>query len=104
MNMIGQGWWFIPNLLNNFTVCPRNNLKANSDGSIMLYFQNESAGKDKEANWPPARQSILSTVSSPLKILALDGLHKLIPFSHHILRTGFWLPFSLADEYPGLGL
>ena len=54
MYMIDQGWWFVPNSLNKFTVSPRNNLKTNLDGSITLYFQNESPGKDKEANWLPA--------------------------------------------------
>jgi hypothetical protein len=54
MYMIDQGWWFVPNPLNKFTVSPRNNLKANADGSITLYFQKESPGKDKESNWLPA--------------------------------------------------
>ena len=52
--MIDQGWWFVPNPLNKFTVSPRNNPKFNADGSLTLYFQNESPGKDKEANWLPA--------------------------------------------------
>ena len=54
MYEIDQGWWFVPNPLNKFTVSPRNKLKANPDGSITLYFQNESPGKDKESNWLPA--------------------------------------------------
>ena len=54
MYEINQGWWFVPNRLNKFTVSERNNLKANADGSITLYFQRESPGKDKEANWLPA--------------------------------------------------
>lgn len=54
MYMIDGGWWFVPNPLNKFTVSPRNNLKANPDGSITLYFQADSPGKDKEANWLPA--------------------------------------------------
>jgi hypothetical protein len=54
MYMIDQGWWFVPNPLNKFTVSPRNDLKYNEDGSLTLYFQNESPGKDKEANWLPA--------------------------------------------------
>lgn len=54
MYMIDQGWWFVPNKLNKFTVSPRNDLKYNSDGSLTLYFQTESPGHDKEANWLPA--------------------------------------------------
>jgi hypothetical protein len=54
MYQIDKGWWFVPNPLNKFTVSPRNNLKYNPDGSLTLYFQNESPGKDKEANWLPA--------------------------------------------------
>ncbi|MGB9253261.1 MAG: DUF1214 domain-containing protein [Candidatus Korobacteraceae bacterium] len=49
-----DGWWFVPNPLNKFTVSPRNHLESNADGSVTLYFQNESPGKDKEANWLPA--------------------------------------------------
>ena len=54
MYEIDNGWWFVPNKLNKFTVSPRNNLVANEDGSVTLYFQNESPGSDKEANWLPA--------------------------------------------------
>jgi hypothetical protein len=54
MYEIDQGWWFVPNPLNKFTVSPRNDLKANADGSVTLYFQTESPGKDKENNWLPA--------------------------------------------------
>ncbi|MCC6642701.1 MAG: DUF1254 domain-containing protein [Deltaproteobacteria bacterium] len=54
MYMIDEGWWFVPNALDKFTVSPRNDLKANPDGSITLYFQKDSPGKDKESNWLPA--------------------------------------------------
>ena len=54
MYEIDQGWWFVPNALNKFTVSPRDNLKPNADGSVTLYFQNASPGADKEANWLPA--------------------------------------------------
>lgn len=54
MYEIDNGWWFVPNALNKFTVSPRNDLKYNEDGSLTLYFQNESPGADKEANWLPA--------------------------------------------------
>jgi hypothetical protein len=54
MYQIDQGWWFVANPLNKFTVSPRDNPKFNADGSLTLYFQNESPGADKEANWLPA--------------------------------------------------
>jgi hypothetical protein len=54
MYLIDQGWWFVPNPLNKFTVSLRDNPKFNTDGSLTLYFQNESPGADKEANWLPA--------------------------------------------------
>lgn len=54
MYEIDNGWWFVPNALNKFTVSERDNLKYNPDGSLTLYFQNESPGKDKESNWLPA--------------------------------------------------
>ncbi|WP_424630287.1 DUF1254 domain-containing protein [Bradyrhizobium sp. SYSU BS000235] len=54
MYIIDGGWWFNPNPLNKFTVSPRDKPVPNPDGSLTLYFQNESPGKDKEANWLPA--------------------------------------------------
>jgi hypothetical protein len=54
MYLIDQGWWFNPNSLNKFTVSMRDHPKFNADGSLTLYFQNESPGSDKEANWLPA--------------------------------------------------
>ena len=54
MYEIDQGWWFVPNALNKFTVSPRNDLQYNPDGSLTLYFQHASPGKEKEANWLPA--------------------------------------------------
>jgi hypothetical protein len=54
MYLIDQGWSFVPNPLNKFTVSMRDNPKFNADGSLTLYFQNETPGADKEANWLPA--------------------------------------------------
>jgi hypothetical protein len=54
MYMIDGGWWFVPNPLNKFTVSMRNNPNFNPDGSLTLYFQSDSPGADKEANWLPA--------------------------------------------------
>jgi hypothetical protein len=44
----------VANPLNRFNLSSWMPLKSNADGSFDLYFQNETPGKDKEANWLPA--------------------------------------------------
>jgi hypothetical protein len=44
----------VGNSLNRFAVAGWMPFKFNTDGSLDIYFQNDSPGKDKEANWLPA--------------------------------------------------
>ena len=54
LTMYDTDYFFVANALNRYTLSQRNKLKANPDGSVDLYIQHESPGKDKESNWLPA--------------------------------------------------
>ena len=54
LTMYDASYFFVPNALNRYTLSQRNKFKPNKDGSVDLYIQRESPGKDKEANWLPA--------------------------------------------------
>ena len=70
------GWWFYPNELNKFTVSMRDKPKFNDDGSLTLYFQHESPGDDKKANWLPSPQGdfiLTMRMYWPKTTLAIDS-------------------------------
>jgi hypothetical protein len=54
LTMYNGEYFFVANPLNRYSISPRQNLKANADGSTDLYLQHESPGPDKESNWLPA--------------------------------------------------
>ena len=54
LTMYDANYFFVPNSINRYTVSQRNKFKTNPDGSIDLYIQRQSPGKDREANWLPA--------------------------------------------------
>ena len=54
ITMYDKDYFFVENPINRQSISARQDLKANADGSIDLYIQNESPGADKESNWLPA--------------------------------------------------
>ena len=54
ITMYDKDYFFVPNPINRYTVGSRNKFKTNADGSVDLYIQKDSPGKDKEQNWLPA--------------------------------------------------
>ena len=54
VTLYDQDGFQVPNALNRFAVSSWIPFAFNADGSLDLYFQNESPGKDKEVNWLPA--------------------------------------------------
>lgn len=54
LTMYDEGYFFVANPINRYSISERQNLKTNPDGSVDLYIQHESPGADKESNWLPA--------------------------------------------------
>jgi hypothetical protein len=54
LTMYDTDFFFVPNPINRYDLSQRDAFIANPDGSVDLYLQAESPGKDKEANWLPA--------------------------------------------------
>ena len=64
------------NPIDRFAIGDRDKLAFNPDGSLDLYIQRESAGRDKESNWLPAPASGSFTMNLRLywpKAEVLDG-------------------------------
>jgi hypothetical protein len=52
----------VENPINRYSLGSDNDLKKNKDGSITIYLQKDSPGKDKESNWLPTPAGPLYTV------------------------------------------
>jgi len=78
LTMYDGDFFFVPNAINRYDLAQRDKLVANPDGSIDLYIQAESPGKDKETNWLPAPKGkflLVMRIYSPRKTppSILDG-------------------------------
>jgi hypothetical protein len=54
ITLYDSGGYQVPNALNRFAVSSWMPFKYNGDGSLDLYLQDATPGKEKEANWLPA--------------------------------------------------
>ncbi|MEK2687444.1 DUF1254 domain-containing protein [Bdellovibrio sp. GT3] len=54
LTMYNSNQFFVKNPINRFAIGDRDKLRLNRDGSLDIYLQASSPGKDKEANWLPA--------------------------------------------------
>ena len=54
LTMYDTDFFFVPNAIHRYDLAQRNKLVSNPDGSVDMYLQAASPGKDKDANWLPA--------------------------------------------------
>ncbi|WP_413991952.1 DUF1254 domain-containing protein [Labrys okinawensis] len=54
ITMYDEGYFFVANPIDRYSISARQDLKANPDGSVDIFIQNKSPGADKESNWLPA--------------------------------------------------
>ncbi len=54
LTMYDNDLFFVPNAIDRYNLSQRDTFVTNPDGSVDLYIQADSPGKDKEANWLPA--------------------------------------------------
>jgi hypothetical protein len=54
----GKDRYLVDNPIRRYAIGDRSNLKYNADGSLDLYLNSESPGKDKEANWLPIPKDV----------------------------------------------
>jgi hypothetical protein len=76
-----KGNFYERNVLDRYAIAPWMPLKFNADGSLDLYLQAESPGKDRESNWlptPPGPFNLTLRNYFP-KETAYDGTYKVPP-------------------------
>ena len=81
LTMYNAESFFVENPINRYNIAAWMPLKYNKDGSLDVYIQRESPGKDKQANWLPAAEGAFSVTMRIYwpKPEALDGSWKPSP-------------------------
>jgi hypothetical protein len=54
LTMYDEQMFFVANPINRYSMSLRANPKFESDGSLVIFIQNESPGSDRQANWLPS--------------------------------------------------
>jgi hypothetical protein len=54
VTLYGADSFFVDNTINRYAISSWMPLRNNSDGSVDIYIQHDSPGKDREPNWLPA--------------------------------------------------
>lgn len=62
LTMYDEDGYFSENSIQRYAIGDRDKLKFNNDGSLDIYIQHESPGKDNEANWLPAPKDTFNLV------------------------------------------
>lgn len=76
ITMYDKDGFHVANPIDRFAIGDRDNLTFNEDGSLDIYIQPESPGRDKESNWLPSPKSGTVNITMRLyapKAEALDG-------------------------------
>lgn len=79
LTMYGADQFFVANPINRYAIGDRDKLSFNPDGSLDLYLQRESPGRNKESNWLPAAEGRFSM-----------NLRLYLPAAE--ARDGRWMP------------
>jgi hypothetical protein len=80
LTMYDMDGYLVDNPLDRYALGDRSGMTPNPDGSLTIYIQGESRGKDKEANWLPALKG------APFKL----ALRLYTPRGN--VRDGSWVP------------
>ena len=76
ITMYDEEGFQVANKLNRFAIGDRDDLTFNKDGSLDIYLQHISPGKDKESNWLPSPEKGVLGITMRLyepKAEVLDG-------------------------------
>ena len=108
ITMYDEEGFQVANPLNRFAIGDRDDLKYNADGSLDIYIQHDSPGKDKESNWLPApatgKMGVTMRLYAP-RPQALDGrwappLDGRDPYGHYQSQSGRSNPSRQRREAP----